>query len=123
MSQPSEHLARADDAAAYVLGALDEVEASEFRAHADSCAICAAELERLRATAAVVPLLAPQLEAPRRLRRRVLAAAREEQPARTKARPSALRFGGRFELAGAGGLAVGLVIGVLVLGAHNPSTS
>jgi anti-sigma factor RsiW len=70
MSQRPEHLPRSDDAAAYVLGALDEAEAAEFLEHTEDCAICASELERLRATAAVLPLAAPQLEAPRATRSR-----------------------------------------------------
>ena len=123
MSQPSEHLPRSDDAAAYVLGALDESEAAEFRAHADECAVCAVELERLRTTAAVLPLALPRLEAPRRLRRRVLAGARAEQAGRVRAPRRALRHHTRFQLAGAGGLAAGLAIGALVLAPSNPGTS
>jgi hypothetical protein len=123
MSQPSEHLPRSDDAAAYVLGVLDEAEAAEFRSHADACAICGAEVERLRATAALLPFAAPQLEAPRRLRRRVLAAARDAPPAPATAPRRAQRRRTRFEFAGAGGLAVGLAIGALVLAPSNPSTS
>jgi hypothetical protein len=123
MSQPSQHLPRSDDAAAYALGALDELEAAEFRAHLDSCAICAVELEHLRAAAAFLPLAAPQLELPRRLRRRVLAGARDEHQARSTARRRLLRFGGRLELAGVGGLALALLIGVLVLIPSHSSTS
>jgi hypothetical protein len=123
MSQRPEHLPRSDDAAAYVLGALDEAEAAEFLEHTEDCAICASELERLRATAAVLPLAAPQLEAPRRLRRRVLAAARDTQPARATARRGPHRRRIQFQFAGAGGLAVGLAVGALVLAPGNPSTS
>jgi hypothetical protein len=122
MSQSADHLARSDDAAAYVLGALDEAEAAEFLAHADACAICASELERLRATAAVLPLAAPQLEASRRLRRRVLAAARDTQPSRATARRRPQRRI-QFQFAGAGGLAVGLAVGALVLAPGSQSTS
>jgi hypothetical protein len=123
MSQPPEHLPRSDDAAAYVLGALDESEAADFRAHADTCAICTAELERLRTTAAVLPLALPRLEAPRRLRRHVLAGARAERPVRAPAPARTPLRHTRFQLAGAGGLAAGLAIGALVIAPSSPSTS
>jgi hypothetical protein len=123
MSQPPEHLPRSDDAAAYVLGALDESEAADFRAHADTCAICTAELERLRTTAAVLPLALPRLQAPRRLRRHVLAGARAERQAGARAPARTLFRHTRFQLAGAGGLAAGLAIGALVIAPSSPGTS
>jgi anti-sigma-K factor RskA len=124
MTRSSEHAPRSDDAAAYLLGALDAEEAAEFRAHSDSCAVCTAELERLGAPAAMLALAAPQLDAPARLRRRVVSAARAERraPAREPRRqPRA--WARRLELVGAGGLAVGLAIGAFVIGAASPGTT
>jgi hypothetical protein len=122
MSESSDHLARSDDAAAYLLGSLDEHEAAAFRAHADSCPLCTAELERLGGAAGMLALAPPQVEAPTRLRRRVLAAARAEQrPVNARSLPRR-RFA-RFELVGAGGLVVGLAIGAMLLGSSGPETT
>jgi hypothetical protein len=124
VSEPTEHLPRSDDAAAYLLGALEEHEAAEFRAHADSCAVCTAELRRLGRAAVLLPLAAPPLEPPARLRRRVVAAARAERG--SHAAPAGAtwrRAGRRFELAGAVGLAAGLAIGALVLGSAGQGTT
>lgn len=124
MTVPADHSARSDDAAAYVLGALEGHEAAEFSAHVKSCPLCAAEVERLSAAAAVLPLAAPQLTAPAQLKRRVLTDATRERRARRQAggyRPRRLRM--RFELIGAGGLAAGLAIGALLLAPGGPGTS
>lgn len=123
MTVPADHSARSDDAAAYVLGALEGHEAAEFSAHAQSCPLCAAEVERLSAAAAVLPLAAPQLPAPAQLKRRVLADAARERRGRRQAgyRPRRLRM--RFELIGAAGLAAGLAIGALLLAPGGPGTT
>jgi hypothetical protein len=124
MSESSEHLLHSEDAAAYLLGALDEQEAALFRAHADRCLVCSAELERLGAAAGALTLAAPQIAAPRRLRRRVLGAVRDDEPTRAAvARPRPRRFAARFELVGAVGLAVGLAIGAFVVRSANPATT
>jgi anti-sigma-K factor RskA len=116
MSERGEHLAFSDDAAAYILGALEAREATLFRAHAESCELCAVELERLGWAAAVLPLAVPQLPAPRRLRRRVLrAAADHPSPASRQVRD--VRPGlwlGRGWATGAIALVAGVVIGALV---------
>jgi hypothetical protein len=124
MSEPTEHQPRSDDAAAYLLGALEEHEAVEFRAHADSCAVCTAELGRLGRAAVLLPLAAPPLEPPARLRRRVVSAARAERGAHAVASGGAWRRAvRRFELAGAVGLAAGLAIGALVIGSAGQRTT
>ncbi len=124
MSESSEHLLHSEDAAAYLLGALDEPEAARFRAHADRCPVCAAELERLGAAAGALTLAAPQIATPRQLRKRVFAAVRADEPTRTTvARQRPRRFVARFELVGAIGLAVGLAIGAVVIRSANPTTT
>jgi hypothetical protein len=62
------------DVAAYVLGALEPAEAEAFRRHLGSCAVCREELASFQEVVDVLPLSAPQLRAPRAVRRRVLAA-------------------------------------------------
>jgi anti-sigma-K factor RskA len=66
------------EAAAYALGALDPEEAVRFEDHVKTCAGCRAELGEMRATAALVPLAAPQVEVPTALRRRVMQEVRED---------------------------------------------
>ena len=60
------------DAAAYVLGALEPAEAEAFREHLASCAVCRDEVASFQRGADILPMAAPQFEAPRGLRRRVV---------------------------------------------------
>jgi len=62
---------RGDDAAAFVLGALEPAEAEEFRGHLESCAACREKVAALQQTANALPMAAPQYPVPVRLRRRV----------------------------------------------------
>jgi anti-sigma-K factor RskA len=64
------------DAAAYALGALEPAEAEAFERHLERCAVCRDETEALRETVAALPMAAPQLPPPRRLRRGVMRALR-----------------------------------------------
>jgi hypothetical protein len=66
------------DAAAYVLGALEPVEAEAFRRHLATCAICQDEVTALRGVADALALAAPQLRPPPELRRRLIQAVRAE---------------------------------------------
>jgi anti-sigma factor RsiW len=97
---------RGGDVAAYVLGALDPAELAEFRAHLESCVVCADELADLQRIADVLPMAAPQHTAPRSLRRRVMRSVRAdragvEAPAgrRRQQTASSLSFLGRPGLA------------------------
>jgi anti-sigma-K factor RskA len=64
------------DAAAYVLGALDEPEA--YREHLATCTECQAEVARLQPVVDTLPATVPAQTAPEDLRRRVLAVVRPE---------------------------------------------
>src|SRR5690242_11391054 len=66
------------DAAAYVLEALEPEELEAFRTHLATCAMCRNEVAALRQAADALPMVAPQYEAPKGLRRRVLADVRAE---------------------------------------------
>ncbi len=66
------------DAAAYVLGALDDHEVTPFLRHLDSCAICRDEVVSLQVVADMLPAAVTPVTAPRALRRRVLATVYEE---------------------------------------------
>jgi len=67
-----------ESVAAYALGALDAAETEEFRAHLESCAACRRELAAQQGVVDVLPLAAPQVQAPRSLRRRVLSDVRAD---------------------------------------------
>ncbi len=66
------------DVAAYALGALDPVEAEEFRAHLKTCAACREDLAAFSEVVDVLPMGVTQHTAPRRLRRRVLTAVADD---------------------------------------------
>ena len=61
-----------DDAAVWVLGAMEPGEAAAYQGHLDQCAVCRAEVAALQAVADVLPMAAPQYTAAAGLRRRVL---------------------------------------------------
>lgn len=66
------------DAAAYVLGALDDHEAEAFRRHMAGCVVCRDEVASLQPVADALPLAAPQYPVSRGLRRRVLTEVRAD---------------------------------------------
>jgi anti-sigma-K factor RskA len=81
------------DAAAYALDALGPDEAARFEDHVKTCPECRAALSEMRAAASAVPLGAPQVEAPKRLRAAVLAEVRRDARARrTPQRPGSRRW-------------------------------
>jgi anti-sigma-K factor RskA len=114
-----DHQPRSDDAAAYALGALEEHEAIEFRAHVDGCELCAAELEFFAAAGALLPLAPTPLVTPKSLKRNVMkaaafdakaaTAAERKQRARSWMLMPRLALAGSVSLAAAGALAVVLV--------------
>lgn len=61
-----------EDAAAYVLGALEPAEAEAFRRHLADCAACQKEVAELEQITAALPESAAQYPVPKDLRRRVL---------------------------------------------------
>ncbi len=112
-----------DDAAAYVLGALEPDEAERFRRHLASCAVCRDELAAFQPAVEALSMAAPQHALPRALRRRVLREVRAH--ARTAAAASE-RPTGRFFAASRrrSALAVGLLlIAALAVGAVELSSA
>jgi anti-sigma-K factor RskA len=75
------------DAAAYVLGALDETGAEVFRRHMNSCAACRDEVLALQQAADALPQAVTQFQAPAALRKRVMAEVRAEAAAVHADRP------------------------------------
>lgn len=75
----SDHSDCSGDAAAYVLGALDDHEAAAFSRHMADCAICRDEVVSLQGVVDALPMAAPQVPAPSGLKRRLMAEVRSEQ--------------------------------------------
>lgn len=67
------------EAAAWVLGALDEAEAEAFRTHLEQCSVCRDEVDALQGVVQALPMAAPQYPAPARLRRRIIHEVRRGQ--------------------------------------------
>lgn len=74
--EESLHCQESVDAAAYVLGALDEPES--YREHLVTCTVCQAEVARLQPVVDTLPATVPPQSAPEGLRRRVLSVVRAE---------------------------------------------
>ena len=70
------HCQESVDAAAYVLGALDEPEF--YRQHLATCTVCQAEVARLQPVVDTLPATVPPQSAPEGLRRRVVSVVRAE---------------------------------------------
>jgi anti-sigma-K factor RskA len=69
---------RLADAAAYVLGALEQSELAHYREHLEECAQCRAEVTELQSVVDELPMSVPPESAPAALRGRILADVRSE---------------------------------------------
>ena len=67
-----------DNAAPYVLGALEEHEHEEFRRHLESCAVCREEVAALEVVTGALPAAVEQCSAPAELKQRVMASIHED---------------------------------------------
>jgi hypothetical protein len=110
-----EHARFADDAGAYLLGALEEAERVAFELHMESCPECRGAVERLRPAADALPRGVEQVDPPARLKASIMDAVRAEGDAapeprreRPRLRLPSLRL--RPALAGAM-LVLGLLVG------------
>ena len=81
---PTEHHDCGADVAAYALYALDPEEAAIFEQHLAQCTICRDELTAFGSVIDALPTSVPAVAAPRKLKRRVMAAVAAE-PKRTAA--------------------------------------
>jgi anti-sigma-K factor RskA len=117
------------DAGAYVLGALGAEEAEEFRRHLATCVVCRDEVSALQSVVDELPMAAPQLPAPRALKRRVMADARAERvatstrgPQRSAWRPRAPSARGALALAATIGVLAVAVAGLTISAGRSPGT-
>jgi anti-sigma-K factor RskA len=67
-----------DNAAPYVLGALEQHEHEEFRRHLESCAVCREEVAALEVVTGALPAAVEQRSAPAELKQRVMASVHED---------------------------------------------
>ena len=114
-----------NDAAPFVLGALEPGDARSFARHMESCAICRDEVSALEPVLDALPLSAPRYEVSGALRRRVMQQVRSE-PKPTSPRPHRrVRRRARWMLpvavrfrppAIAGALVVALALAVVAVG-------
>jgi anti-sigma-K factor RskA len=115
----SDHARYKDDTAAYLLGALSELERQAFERHLRGCSECQQELEQLRPAADALPGAVEQFEPPQRLKASLMEVvereARAEQAARGE-RPAPRRPRLRFMRPAlvAAVLLIGLVVGFAV---------
>ena len=115
---------RCPDAAAYVLGALEDQEVQSFREHLSDCAVCSAEVLHLQAVADALAVGVPRKLAPDSLRARIMATAHAEAELLKAAGPKADRPAPAPPLwrrrlvpafAAAAALGIGLLIGALAI--------
>jgi anti-sigma factor RsiW len=83
MNDPMDESARDEcelraDAAAYVLGALNEPEVETYRVHLATCAACREEMLRLQPVADSLAVAVPRVDAPEDLRARLMAVVHAE---------------------------------------------
>lgn len=115
-----------EHAGAYVLHALERVEAERYREHLEGCGVCGSEVSSLQPIADALPASIPRELAPRELRERVMATVRSESELLHAAgaqadRPQRARPRWRlrpYEMLAAGlALGIGLLLGAVVIGA------
>ncbi|MGN6869708.1 MAG: anti-sigma factor domain-containing protein [Solirubrobacteraceae bacterium] len=104
-----------ENAAAYVLGALQPAEAEAFREHIAECAACRDEVAAFEQITEAMPANTGHSEVPRDLRRRVMREVRAT-PKTAPARPArTVRAPTRFPLAWGGALAAGAVAVIVAI--------
>jgi len=123
---------RCDDAAAYVLGALEEHEADAYREHLAGCAICREEVGQLQAVADSLAVAVTRVVTPENLRARLMAVVNGEAELLNAAGyeadvPTPARRGRGWRLlpalAAAVALGVGILIGALAIGGGSTTTT
>lgn len=85
------HEQHSDSTAAYLLGALPELEREAFERHVMGCSSCRDEVERLRVAAEALPRSAPPLNAPPTLKRSLMRIVADEAPEPREGRLAGLR--------------------------------
>jgi anti-sigma-K factor RskA len=87
----NDHARWAEEAGAYVLGAMPSRERDEFEAHMATCAVCREEVDELRPAAEALPMASPPMLAPPELKDRIMAEVEREAALLAQAGPRADR--------------------------------
>ncbi|HUJ34960.1 MAG TPA: anti-sigma factor [Solirubrobacteraceae bacterium] len=103
-----------EDAAAYVLGALEPSEVDAFRSHLAECAACQKEVAEFEQITGALPESAAQYRVPKDLRRRVMSEVRSTPKAQTASR-RASAWSWRPALAWGGAFAAVVIIAVVLV--------
>jgi anti-sigma-K factor RskA len=82
-----------ENAAPYVLGALEEHEHADFREHLESCAVCREEVAALQVVTGALPAAVEQRSAPAELKQRVMASIEEDLRSEPARKPARVRHG------------------------------
>jgi anti-sigma-K factor RskA len=122
----SDHARWAEEAGAYVLGAMPSGERDAFEAHMATCSVCQAEVDELRPAADALPMAAPPMLPPPELKDRIMAEVEREAAllgaagtgADRPARGRRLRWPGGWRLApvAAALLIAGVLVGIALGG-------
>jgi anti-sigma-K factor RskA len=104
-----------ENAAAYVLGALEPAEAAAFRAHIAECAACRDEVAAYESVTEALPANIGRVDVPRDLRRRVMREVRANPKTSSARRSSAVSAPSRFSLAWGGGLAAAIAAVIVAI--------
>jgi anti-sigma-K factor RskA len=108
----AEHDRFQDDVGAYLLGALDDGERSDFERHVATCHVCQDELDRLQSAADALPRSVEQYEPPPSLKHALMEQVHAEAPAEpVRRRWSLERF--RLTMPRLAAAAATLLVGVL----------
>ena len=109
----TEHDRFREDVGAYLLGALDDHERSEFERHAATCHVCQDELDRLRIAADALPRSVEQYEPPASLKRTLMTQVSSETraPARGRRLPRFRLTVPRLAAAACAALLIGVGVG------------
>ncbi len=112
----TEHDRFREDVGAYLLGALEDHERSDFERHAATCHVCQDEIDRLRTAADALPRSVEQYEPPASLKHALMEQVHAETPQRAPRRRLRLRLTmPRLAIAAtAAALLVGLVVGYAI---------
>jgi anti-sigma-K factor RskA len=110
----TEHERFREDAGAYLLGALEDGERSDFERHAATCHVCQDEIDRLRTAADALPRSVEQYEPPQSLKRALMDEVYGEGPAPARRRRQFRFTLPRLATAAVAALLIGVAVGVAV---------
>jgi anti-sigma factor RsiW len=119
----TEHDRFREDVGAYLLGALDDYERSDFERHAATCHVCQDELDRLRIAADALPRSVEQYEPPASLKQALMKQVQSESRAPARSLPRFRLTLPRLAAAACTALLVGVGVGYAISGGGGGSNT